>query len=339
MKILLIGGSGTISSAVTQKLVSENHQVFVLNRGNNNDRLPSSVHVLVADMANENDVAEIIKDHFFDAVCEFIAFHPSQIERDIRLFSEKTNQYVFISSASAYHKPSVNPYITEGTTLANPYWQYSRDKIACEEVLWNAYRKNNFPMTIVRPSHTYDERHIPLGVHGKKGFWQVIQRMLENKPVIVQGDGTSLWTLTHNTDFAEGFVGLLGNPKALGEAFHITSDESLTWNQIYQEIAKALHVPLKLYHVSSDFLSAVGKQYDFEGSLIGDKSTTVIFDNSKLKSVVPTFSAKVPFRKGVRLTLEYLEKHPECKVLDAEFDLFCDQVIVAEEKAIASLLK
>lgn len=339
MKILLIGGSGTISSAVTQKLVSENHQVFVLNRGNNNDRLPSSVHVLVADMANENDVAEIIKDHFFDAVCEFIAFHPSQIERDIRLFSEKTNQYVFISSASAYHKPSVNPYITEGTTLANPYWQYSRDKIACEEVLWNAYRQNNFPMTIVRPSHTYDERHIPLGVHGKKGFWQVIQRMLENKPVIVQGDGTSLWTLTHNTDFAEGFVGLLGNPKALGEAFHITSDESLTWNQIYQEIAKALHVPLKLYHVTSDFLSAVGKQYDFEGSLIGDKSTTVIFDNSKLKSVVPTFSAKVPFRKGVRLTLEYLEKHPECKVLDAEFDLFCDQVISAEEKAIASLLK
>lgn len=339
MKILLIGGSGTISSAVTQKLVSENHQVFVLNRGNNNDRLPSSVHVLVADMANENDVAEIIKDHFFDAVCEFIAFHHSQIERDIRLFSEKTNQYVFISSASAYHKPSVNPYITEGTTLANPYWQYSRDKIACEEVLWNAYRKNNFPMTIVRPSHTYDERHIPLGVHGKKGFWQVIQRMLENKPVIVQGDGTSLWTLTHNTDFAEGFVGLLGNPKALGEAFHITSDESLTWNQIYQEIAKALHVPLKLYHVTSDFLSAVGKQYDFEGSLIGDKSTTVIFDNSKLKSVVPTFSAKVPFRKGVRLTLEYLEKHPECKVLDAEFDLFCDQVISAEEKAIASLLK
>lgn len=339
MKILLIGGSGTISSAVTQKLVSENHQVFVLNRGNNNDRLPSSVHVLVADMANENDVAEIIKDHFFDAVCEFIAFHPSQIERDIRLFSEKTNQYVFISSASAYHKPSVNPYITEGTTLANPYWQYSRDKIACEEVLWNAYRKNNFPMTIVRPSHTYDERHIPLGVHGKKGFWQVIQRMLENKPVIVQGDGTSLWTLTHNTDFAEGFVGLLGNPKALGEAFHITSDESLTWNQIYQEIAKALHVPLKLYHVTSDFLSAVGKQYDFEGSLIGDKSTTVIFDNSKLKSVVPTFSAKVPFRKGIRLTLEYLEKHPECKVLDAEFDLFCDQVIAAEEKAIASLLK
>lgn len=339
MKILLIGGSGTISSAVTQKLVSENHQVFVLNRGNNNDRLPSSVHVLVADMANENDVAEIIKGHFFDAVCEFIAFHPSQIERDIRLFSEKTNQYVFISSASAYHKPSVNPYITEGTTLANPYWQYSRDKIACEEVLWNAYRKNNFPMTIVRPSHTYDERHIPLGVHGKKGFWQVIQRMLENKPVIVQGDGTSLWTLTHNTDFAEGFVGLLGNPKALGEAFHITSDESLTWNQIYQEIAKALHVPLKLYHVTSDFLSAVGKQYDFEGSLIGDKSTTVIFDNSKLKSVVPTFSAKVPFRKGIRLTLEYLEKHPECKVLDAEFDLFCDQVISAEEKAIASLLK
>lgn len=339
MKILLIGGSGTISSAVTQKLISENHQVFVLNRGNNNDRLPSSVHVLVADMANENDVAEIIKDHFFDAVCEFIAFHPSQIERDIRLFSEKTNQYVFISSASAYHKPSVNPYITEGTTLANPYWQYSRDKIACEEVLWNVYRKNNFPMTIVRPSHTYDERHIPLGVHGKKGFWQVIQRMLENKPVIVQGDGTSLWTLTHNTDFAEGFVGLLGNPKALGEAFHITSDESLTWNQIYQEIAKALHVPLKLYHVTSDFLSAVGKQYDFEGSLIGDKSTTVIFDNSKLKSVVPTFSAKVPFRKGVRLTLEYLEKHPECKVLDAEFDLFCDQVIAAEEKAIVSLLK
>lgn len=338
MKVLLIGGSGTISSAVTRKLISENHEVYVLNRGNRNNALPPSVHSIIADMSHEAQVAEKISGLYFDAVCEFIGFHPSQIERDIRLFSNKTSQYVFISSASAYHKPASSPFITEGTTLGNPYWQYSRDKIACEELLMKAYRENGFPVTIVRPSHTYDESHIPLGVHGKKGFWQVIERMLAHKPVIIQGDGTSLWTLTHNTDFAEGFVGLLGNPLALGEAFHITSDESLTWNQIYGEIAKALNVPLNVRHITSDFLAAVGPDYDFEGSLIGDKSTTVIFDNSKLKKAVPWFKAKTPFSVGLRKTLEYIKAHPECKVIDEEFDIFCDKVIAAEEKAIASLL-
>ncbi len=206
MKALIIGGTGTISSAVVRRLIEKKWEVYVINRGSR--PLPDGVTPIIADMNDENLVAEKIKDMTFDVVCEFIGFVPAQVERDYRLFADKTNQYIYISSASAYHKPARNYIITEGTTLANPYWQYSRDKIACEEYLMKMYRENGFPVTIVRPSHTYDEKNIPLGVHGKNGFWQVIKRMQAEKPVIIQGDGTSLWTLTFNTDFAVGLVGL-----------------------------------------------------------------------------------------------------------------------------------
>ena len=265
-------------------------------------------------------------------VCDFIAFVPEQVERDYRLFAGKTKQYMYISSASAYHKPVMDYRITEGTTLSNPHWEYSRNKIACEEFLMKMYRENGFPVTIIRPSHTYDERNVPIGVHGDKGSFQVLKRMLEGKPVIVHGDGTSLWTVTHNSDFAKGFTGLMGNPMAIGEAFQITSDQSVTWNQIYQAVADALHVEYKPYYVSSAYLDAAGP-YDFEGALTGDKANTVVFDNKKLKNAVPGLCMNVRMEQGIRNTVEYVLSHPECQVEDPEFDAWCDKLIAVLEKA------
>lgn len=338
MKALIIGGTGTISSAVVELLVRKQWEVYVLNRGTGRKTLPSEVKQITVNVDDEKAVSEKLEGLHFDTVCEFIGFVPSQLERDYRLFKGKTEQYIFISSASAYHKPVRSYVITEGTTLANPHWEYSRNKIACEEYLMKLYRDEGFPVTIVRPSHTYDERAIPVGAHGKNGFWQVIKRIKEEKSVIIQGDGSSLWTVTFNTDFAVGFVGLMGNPHAVGEAFHITSDESLTWDQIYETIADALGVKLRPYHVSSDFLAEVGKQYDFEGGLLGDKSCTVVFDNSKLKRVVPEYNAVVSFKEGVRKALDYILAHPECQVEDEEFDKWCDNVIEALEKAKKALM-
>ncbi len=335
MKVLLIGGTGTISTAIVKRLVAQgNHELWLLNRGNRNKVLPEGVNYITADINNEEEVAKQLSDMQFDVVGEFIGFVPAQVERDYRLFRGKTKQYIYISSASAYHKPAADFRITEGTTLANPYWEYSRNKIACEEFLMKKYREEGFPVTIVRPSHTYDERSIPLGVHGSKGSWQVVKRMLEGKPVIIQGDGTSLWALTHNSDFAVGYTALMGNHHAIGEAFQITGDEILTWNQIYETIADALDVKLSAYHVASEFLAAVGKQYDYEGSLIGDKSTSVVFDNSKLKRLAPDMKTHVPFSEGVRMALSYVLAHPEeCQQEDPEFDHWCDAVIETLEQA------
>ena len=341
MKALFIGGTGQISTAIVKRLAEDPlWEVWVLNRGNHS--LPEGVHQIIADISNEADAAEKIKDLYFDSVCEFIGFTADQVERDYRLFKDKTRQYIYTSSASAYHKPAASYLITEGTTLANPHWQYSRDKIACEEFLMKKYREEGFPVTIVRPSHTYDEKHIPLGVHGKNGFWQVIRRMLDGKPVIIQGDGTSLWTLTFNKDFAVGYTGLMGNRHAIGEAFQITGDETLTWNQIYATIADALGVELKAYHVASDFLAAAGEPmgYDFEGSLTGDKSVSVVFDNSKLKRAVPEMRTTVCYQRGVRIALDYILSHPEeCQQEDPEFDAWCDNVIAALENAKRSLIQ
>ena len=337
MKALFIGGTGTISTAIVKRLVTElNWEVWLLNRGNRNHVLPEGTHQIIADIHNEEDVAEKIKDMFFDVVCEFIGFHLEDVERDYRLFKGKTRQYMYTSSASAYHKPAASYIITEGTTLANPHWQYSRDKIACEEFLMKKYREEGFPVTIIRPSHTYDERTVPLGVQGKNGFWQVIKRMQEGKPVLIQGDGTSLWTCTFNTDFAVGYTGLMGNRHAIGEAYHITGDETLTWNQIYATVADALGITLKPYHVASDFLSAAGDKYgyDFDGSLTGDKSVSVVFDNSKLKRAVPDMKTSVRFDQGIRISLAYILSHPEeCQKEDPEFDAWCDKVIAVLEKA------
>jgi len=334
MKILLIGGTGTISSAITRQLAEGGHELWLLNRGNRKNEVPANVRQVICDINDEAEVMRQTGAEVFDAVCEFIGFLPSQVERDIRLFTGRTRQYVYISSASAYNKPVASHVITEGTTLANPYWEYSRNKIACEELLMRTYREAGFPVTIVRPSHTYCERGVPVSVHGPKGSWQVLKRMMEGKPVLVQGDGSSLWTLTWNEDFARGFIGLLGNPKAIGEAFQIMSDEQLTWNQVYQSVANALGVTFKPYYVSSEFLAAVSpKAYDFTGNLLGDKSVTVVFDCTKLKRAVPGFCATTRFDEGVRRCVAYLQSHPELQEEDPEFDAWCDRVIEVLEQA------
>ena len=332
MKVLFIGGTGTISMAISRLLLSQGHTLYLLNRGSRNTGLSGDLIELKADINDEAAVAALISDLKFDVVADFIAFVPEQLERDYRLFREKTKQFIYISSASAYQKPLSDYRINEGTPLANPYWEYSRNKIAGEEYLMKLYREEGFPVTIVRPSHTYDERSIPLGAHGAKGSFSVIKRMLEGKPVIIHGDGTSLWTITHNSDFAKGFVGLMGNIHAIGEAVQITSDESVTWNQIYQIIADALHVKLNAVHVASEFLDACS-DYDFAGSLLGDKANTVVFDNSKLKRLIPGFTATVRADQGIRSTIEYVLSHPECQVEDPEFDDWCDRVIEALEEA------
>ncbi|MBE6753862.1 MAG: SDR family oxidoreductase [Ruminococcaceae bacterium] len=333
MKILFIGGTGTISAAISRQLMNDPaHQLYLINRGNRSDMLSPNVQVITADIHDEADTAAKLDGMQFDAVCDFIAFTPEHVERDYRLFSGRTKQFLFISSASAYQKPLSDYRINEGTPLANPYWEYSRNKIACEDFLMRMYRENGFPVTIVRPSHTYDERSVPMGVHGNKGSWQVIKRMMEGKPVIIHGDGTSLWTMTHNTDFARAFIGLLGNVHAIGEAVQITSDETVTWNQIYFTIAQVLGVEFKPYYVPSDFLAAVS-DYDFEGGLIGDKSNSVVFDNSKLHRLVPGFAATKRFDQGVAETIAYVLAHKEYQVEDPEFDQWCDRVIDALENA------
>ncbi|MCM1027131.1 MAG: SDR family oxidoreductase [Roseburia sp.] len=332
MKILIIGGTGTISTAISKRLAESGHDLYLINRGNANHRIPPQANLIRADINDEKVVSEAIGGLSFDAVCDFIGFVQSQLERDFRLFQGKTKQFVYISSASAYHKLPTDYIVTEGTSLANPFWEYSRNKLQCEEYLMKLYRDEGFPVTIVRPSHTYCETSVPLGVHGHKGSWQVIKRMLEGKPVIVHGDGTSLWTMTDSRDFAKGFIGLLGNPHAIGEAFQITSDETLTWNQIYQTIARCLDVEFKPYYVASEFLAAVS-DYDFTGSLLGDKANSVVFDNSKLKRAVPDFRPSIRFEEGVKNAVDYVLSHEECQVEDKEFDEWCDRVIAALEKA------
>ncbi len=342
MKALFIGGTGTISTAVVKRLAEDpGWEIWLLNRGNRKADLPEGVRTITADIRDEQDAARKLEGLFFDTVCEFIGFTQEDVERDHRLFRGKTRQYIYISSASAYHKPAAGYIITEGTTLANPHWEYSRNKIACEDFLMRKYREEGFPVTIVRPSHTYDERSIPVGIHGKNGSWQVIRRMLEGKPVIIQGDGSSLWTVTFNTDFAVGFTGLMGNPHAIGEAFHITGDETLTWDQIHTAIADALGVPLHAYHVASEYLAEAGRPYgyDLEGSLLGDKAVSVVFDNGKLKRAVPDMRTSVRFDQGVRKALAYILAHPEeCQREDPEFDAWCDRVIASLE-ASKSLLR
>lgn len=342
MRALFIGGTGTISAAISRQLLEEGHELYLINRGNRGGVLPEGVHSIIADIADEERVEELLGDMKFDVVADFIAFEKRQLERDYRLFKGRCSQFIYISSASAYQKPLSDYRITEGTPLSNPYWEYSRNKIEGEEYLMKLYREEGFPITIVRPSHTYDERSVPVGAHGNKGSYQVIKRMMEGKPVIIHGDGTSLWTMTHNSDFARGFIGLMNNIHAIGEAVQITSDESLTWNQVYEAIARALGVPLIAIHVSSEFLDASSDAYDFKGGLIGDKANTVVFDNQKLKRLVPGFTAKVRYDQGIRQTVEYILSHPEYQREDPEFDAWCDAVVDAITEAaekVKSVLK
>lgn len=335
MKVLFIGGTGTISSAITRQLSKKSDcELYLINRGTYAQEVPEGVRTIIADINDETDVASKLEGMTFDCVCDFIGFVPEQLERDYRLFKGKTRQFMYISSASAYAKPARSYIINEGTALANPYWEYSRNKIKCEELLMRLYREEGFPVTIIRPSHTYCERSVPLSLHGTKGSWQVLKRMLEGKQVIVHGDGESLWTLTSNEDFARGFIGLIANPHAIGEAFQIMGDETLTWNQIYKIVADALGVEFKPYYVASSWLDAVApRKYDLEGNLIGDKAVSVVFDCSKLKRAVPDFVTHVSFSEGCRNAVQHILSHPELQEEDKEFDEWCDKVIASLERA------
>ena len=328
MEILLIGGTGTISTAITAKLYELGHELTLLNRGKRSDLLPAGVEVIIGDIHNEVEIARLLEGRFFDVVADFIGFERSHVERDYRLFADITEQFIFVSSASAYQKPPVDAVVTESTPLSNPYWKYSHNKMICEEWLMERFREDGFPVTIVRPSHTYGMESVPVAVHGHHGSWQVLKRMFEGKPVIIPGDGTSLWTVTHHTDFADGFIGLLGNPHAIGHAVHITSDERLTWTQIHEIIAAQLGVKLNPLYVPSELLAHAGKKYgyDFEGSLLGDKSNTVLFDNSKVKRLVPGFVAKTRFDQGMAEAIGNILTRPELQKEDLEYDAFCDEV-------------
>jgi nucleoside-diphosphate-sugar epimerase len=325
MKVLFIGGTGNISTAVSKHAVELGIDLYHLNRGTH--RPLTWVHHLKGDITNRQQMVDVLKDHKWDVVVNWIAFTEEDIAQDIELFKGKTNQYIFISSASCYQKPPVKHNITEETPVINPFWKYSQDKIACEERLMHEYRVNGFPVTIVRPSHTYDTV-IPV-VYGGWQEYTIIDRMRKGQKIIIHGDGTSLWTITHSADFAKGFCGLMGHEQALGEAYHITSDEVMSWNQIYKVVAEAAGCEMNAVRIPSDFIIRVVPEH--KGRLWGDKSESAIFDNSKIKSLVPNFKATIPFREGIRQTLDWFEADPSRQLIRPETTAMMDRIIGAYE--------
>lgn len=329
--ILYLGGTGNISAASVRLAHAQGHRITLLNRGQRDARdrnLPSGLEYLRADLRDEAATASVLGNRTFDVVAQFIAYHPAEVERDIRLFHGRCGQYFFISSASAYEKPVRFPFITESHPLKNPYWNYSRDKIACEEVCLRAYREENFPAVIVRPSLTYDTVW-PLAIGGWSDFTP-IARLRRGRPLIVHGDGTSLWTITHADDFARGFNGLFGHPAAVGHAFHITSDEVLTWNQIYETVCAAAGVEPNLVHIPTNVL--VRMNPDLAGGLLGDKAHSLIFDNSKIKRFVPDFRATISFREGCRRTLAWFEANPARQTILPATDAALDRYLEIWER-------
>jgi nucleoside-diphosphate-sugar epimerase len=329
MKILFIGGTGIISSACVDLALERGVELYLFNRGKTAKRGPQpyGVKVFKGDIHDVESVKQVLGYQKFDAVVNWVIFHPDQIDQDIEFFRGRIKQYIFISSASAYQTPPASLPITESTLLDNPFWEYSRNKIACEERLVRAYREEKFPFTIVRPSHTYDKTLLPF-----TGGYTVIDRMRWGKPVIVHGDGTSLWTLTHHEDFAKAFVGLLGNNHAIGESFHITSDEWLSWNQIYQIVASSAGIPNpKLIHIPSDFIAAFDP--DWGAGLLGDKSHSMIFDNSKIKRVVPDYVASIPFTQGAKEIIAWHDENAARQVIDDDFNILTEKIITAYQAA------
>jgi nucleoside-diphosphate-sugar epimerase len=325
MKILFIGGTGFISTSVSRLAVAKGFQLFLLNRGLRKAELPG-VRQLTADAHQPDQVRAALGKLEFDAVVDWIAYKPEDIERDLALYRGRARQFIFISSASAYQKPPGHHVIRESTPLHNPFWQYSRDKIACEERLTRAWREEGFPATIVRPSLTYGDANMPIALGGW-GCYTLADRLKKGRPIIVHGDGSSLWVVTHAEDFARGFCGLLGNRQAVGDVFHITSDEVLTWNQIYDTIADALGVKANVVHIPSDFI--VRAAPELEGPLLGDKTWSVVFDNSKIKSFVPGFQAVIPFREGIRRTLAWFDAEKKRRRVDPAVNAQLDGILAA----------
>ncbi len=327
MKVLFIGGTGNISGACSRLAIEKGIDLYHLNRGQNGVSIPGAKS-LVADIHDTDQVKNALGDLSFDVVANFIAYKPEDIQRDIAVFSERTKQYIFISSASAYQKPVSHPIITESTPLCNPYWDYSRDKIACEDMLMRAYREKGFPITIVRPSHTY-ETVIPAAI-GSWNDYTLIDRIRKGKKIIIHGDGSALWVMTHATDFAKGFYGLMGHQQSIGHAFHITSDEILNWNQIYEAMADAVGVTLNAVHVPSDFVSDVADKMGMgwmRGNLFGDKANSVFFDNTKIKQFVPGYCATIPFKQGIKKTIDWFEADPARMIIDDMNNMLIDRVL------------
>ena len=331
LKILFMGGTGKISTTVSRQVLAKGHKLYLLNRGQQSKNPPGS-RSLIADANDLKAAGAALRNLEFDVVVDWIGFTPDHIERDLALFKGRTKQFIFISSASVYQKPPTHYLITEATPLCNPFSDYSSNKIACEERLLRAYREENFPATIVRPTYTYNH-YFPVAVGGFGGY-TLADRLKRGKPIIVHGDGSSLWVMTHAEDFGQGFIGLLGNRQAIGHAFHITSDEVLTWNQIYETIAEALGVEAKMVHIPSDFIAKMAPQY--AGSLLGDKSWSVVFDNTKIKTFVPGFQAAIPFREGIRRTAAWFDTDKKRQVVDVATGRQMDEIIKAYTGRTAS---
>jgi len=328
LRVLFIGGTGNISASVSRLCAEHGVDLYLLNRGTRALDLPGA-SVISGDITHPEKLKTDLAKHRWDAVVDWIAYTEQDIDRDINLFRHQTKQFIFISSASAYQKPLSHPIVTESTPLSNPFWEYSRNKIACEERLNRAYREEGFPITIVRPSLTYDTV-IPVAIGGWTEY-TIIDRMKRGKQVIVHGDGTSLWTVTHAEDFAKGFVGLLGHQQAIGQAFHITSDEILTWNQIYQAVADAAGCQADVVHIPSDFIARC--EPSLAGTLLGDKAVSVVFDNTKIKRFVPDFKATIPFAQGIRRTLAWFEADPARKIVRKETDEMMDRLLRSYQQA------
>jgi nucleoside-diphosphate-sugar epimerase len=332
MRVLFIGGTGLISTACTRLAIERGVELTLLRRGQRHADIPPKAKTLRADINDRAAVAKALEGQSFDVVVDWIGFIPADVERDIELFRGKTRQYIFISSASTYEKPSRNYLITEATPLANPFSDYARNKIVCEERLMRAYREEAFPVTIVRPSLTFGDPQVSLVMNSWQRPYTIIDRLLKGKKVIVPGDGSSLWVITHNSDFAKGFVGLMGNEEAIGEAFHITSEEVRTWDHYFHIVADALGVEAYIVHIPSDFIVACAPE--LQGTLIGDKSVSCVFDNSKIRRFVPDYRATTSYAEGIRRTLEWFDAEAGRKIVDGEFDAMCDKIIEGYEKGL-----
>jgi nucleoside-diphosphate-sugar epimerase len=337
MKVLFVGGTGVISAACTRLAAERGIDVSLLRRGQREAQLPRGVTTITADIRDKSASAAALGGASWDVVVDWIAYTPADIERDLELFRGRTRQYIFISSASAYQKPVAHYPITESTPLSNPYWQYSRDKIACEERLMRAYREEGFPVTIVRPSLTFDETWIPLVINSSEKPYTIVDRMLRGQEVIVPGDGSSLWVITHSSDFAKGFVGLLGHPEAVGQAFHITTDEMMSWDQLYQIVGAAAGVEPRIVHIPSDFIIACMPEQ--RGRLLGDKAVSVVFDNSKIKHFVPDYRATKTFAEGIRESLAWFAADPARRQIDSAANAVWDKLITAYEKGMSDAVR
>lgn len=332
MKVLMIGGTGIISTAVSKLAIDKGIDLYQFNRGTRPELFTEGAKIIKGDINDYEGMKSLLKDYKFDVVVDWLAFTTDDIKRDISLFQGKVKQFVFISTASAYQKPLQNYLITEETPLENPFWEYSRKKIACEEMLKEEFNNNNFPITIVRPSFTYGVTLIPAVVSNNKMPMTLINRMRKGKKIIVPGDGTSLWVMTHNSDFAKGFVGLLGNEKAIGEAFHITSEEVQTWDSIIKTIGRVAGVEPNIIHIPSDFINTYSPEIG--QGLLGDKAVSNVFDNSKIKRFVPEFNCTTNYEEGITESLKWLESHPKYCEVDEENDRIMDEIIQKYELAL-----